>query len=140
MQQQIFLPVLALVVLTLIVWLQMYFVRIGTAIRERVPAERMRPSNRNLPDAIVTSGDNWRNLFEAPILFYVLCVSLFTLQWVDQFYLWTAWGYFLLRVIHSIIHLSYNRIMHRFFTYVVSCLVLWVMWVRFGAQLIQATS
>ena len=138
-QQQIFLPILAMAFLTFLVWLQMYFVRIGTAIREKIPAERIRPTNRDLPLAIVTSGDNWRNLFEAPVLFYVLCLGLFILGWVDQFYIGLAWAYCLLRLIHSIIHLSYNRILHRFGAYVASCFVLWAMWVRFGFQLIQGT-
>ncbi|MEM7282035.1 MAG: MAPEG family protein [Pseudomonadota bacterium] len=136
MQQAIFYPVLAMVALAVLVWMQMYVVRIGTAVRERIPSESIRPTNRDLPLAIVTSGDNWRNLFEAPTLFYVLAIIVFVLERVDEAYLIGCWLYVALRVLHSIVHVSYNKIMHRFIVYVVGCLVLWFMWARLALQLL----
>ncbi len=134
MQQDIFYPMLTLVGLTIAVWIQMYIVRIGTAVREKIPAQAVNPFNKDLPRAIVTSGDNWRNIIEAPTLFYVLCLSTFVLEKVDSIYVVGAWVYVVLRILHSIIHLSYNRIFHRFVVYAVSSIVLWLLWGRLAIQ------
>ena len=34
------------------------------------------------------------------------------------------------RAIHSLVHCTYNRVMHRFSAYLVAALALWAMWVR----------
>jgi hypothetical protein len=56
----------------------------------------------------VQASDNFRNLFEVPVLFYV----------------------------HSFIHLTYNRVMHRFAVYVLSTVVLLVLWAALGIQVL----
>jgi hypothetical protein len=39
-----------------------------------------------------------------------------------------AWGFVGLRVLHSAIHCSYNRVWHRFYAYLAGGLVLWALW------------
>jgi hypothetical protein len=41
-----------------------------------------------------------------------------------------------LRALHSFIHVTYNRVMHRFVVYSSSTLLLFLMWAVFGAQLV----
>jgi hypothetical protein len=50
---------------------------------------------------------------------------------VDQAALALAWTYVALRAIHSIIHLSYNRVVHRLVAYALSNFVLLAFWVLF---------
>jgi hypothetical protein len=135
---QIFLPCVALVVLTAIVWVRLYVERIG-----EMRARRIRPQAISTScDAKqilkqVSASDNFRNLFEVPVLFYVLCISLFITQSVTPLYLWGAWIYVVLRIMHSFIHLTYNRVMHRFVTYALSTLLVFFMWAGFGVHLLS---
>lgn len=39
--------------------------------------------------------------------------------------------------VHSFIHLTYNRVMHRFAVYVSSTVILFVLWAALGVQLLR---
>jgi hypothetical protein len=46
-----------------------------------------------------------------------------------------AWSYVALRVVHSLIHITYNRIVHRFAAFAMSNAALLAMWVLLGIQI-----
>ena len=135
---QIFLPCVALVVLTAIVWIRLYVDRIG-----EMRARRIRPqalaSAREVTQTLqnLKSADNFRNLFEVPVLFYVLCISLTVTQLVTPLDIWGAWGFVALRAAHSLIHLTYNRVMHRARVYLASTVLVLIMWLSFGVRLLS---
>ena len=64
-------PVLALMLLTLLVWLVMYVRRIGAMRALRIPAQALStPDKRSLlPEAVNRPSNNLVNLFEMPVLF-----------------------------------------------------------------------
>ena len=138
-QSQIFLPCVALAVLTAMVWIRLYVERIG-----EMRARRIRPqvlaSAREVTQALqnVNAADNFRNLFEVPVLFYVLCISLAVTQLVTLPDIWAAWGFVALRAAHSLVHLTYNRVMHRFMVYAASTVLVFIMWLSFGVRLLAA--
>ena len=80
--------------------------------------------------------DNFRNLFETPVLFYALCLAMAITQQVTTAMFVAAWAYVALRVLHSAIHCSYNRVMHRFAAFGAGFALLVGMWVVFVLQLI----
>ena len=125
----IFLPALAMVVLTFVVWLRMYFSRIGEMKRERIHPQAVATSAQmatRLQDT--RAADNFRNLFELPVLFYLaLVVAALTAQ-MDTPVLVLAWLFVALRIVHSAIHCTYNKVMHRFQAYLAGGVVLWVLW------------
>ena len=122
-------PMLAMVIVTLMVWLRMYAERLGQMKRERIHPQAVASSAQMYSRLADTrAADNFRNLFELPVLFYAAllfaqttAVNSFTLQVL-------AWGFVLARVVHSVIHCSYNRVMHRFTAYVAGGVLLWAMW------------
>jgi len=124
----IFEPVSALVVLTAVVWFRMYYVRFSEMKKAGLSTSDMHPSNLNLPKAIIVSGDNFRNLCEAPILFYVACIIVYILGLSSSLLMSLAWVYVVLRCVHSFIHVGYNKIAHRFLAYFSSCIILWSIW------------
>jgi len=71
------------------------------------------------------------NLLELPMLFYVASLMFFVAGKVDGTVLAVAWFYVALRVVHSAIHLTYNRVMHRLIPFALSNLVLLVYWAMF---------
>ena len=79
----------------------------------------------------IQPADNFRNLFETPVLFYALvAVALATAQ-TPPWLVTCAWLYVGLRVVHSIIHCTYNRVMHRLAAFMAGFGLLVVMWVAF---------
>lgn len=85
------------------------------------------------------SSDNFRNLFEAPVLFYTLCGFLAITRLTTLFILACAWGYVALRGFHTYIHLTHNKVVRRFQAFVASTIVLYVMWGLFAVRLIAAS-
>jgi hypothetical protein len=83
---------------------------------ERVPPEVSLP-NRNM-----------MNLLELPVLFYVACLTCYITERVDDGALTLAWAYVGLRVAHSAIHVTYNRVRHRLIVFAVSNVVLIMFW------------
>jgi hypothetical protein len=74
--------------------------------------------------------DNLKNLFELPTVFYALVLYLYATQQVDGTYLIAAWGFVVFRVLHSIVHCTFNHIPLRFALYVISSAALWLMVTR----------
>ncbi|WP_417473512.1 MAPEG family protein [Luteimonas mephitis] len=129
MPRAIFLPAFAMVVLTLVVWLRMYTTRIAQMKRERIHPQAVATSAQaaaRLTDS--RAADNFRNLFELPVLFYLALVVAAVAGLATDATLALAWLFVLLRVVHSAIQCSYNKVMHRFQAYLAGSVVLWVLW------------
>jgi hypothetical protein len=77
------------------------------------------------------------NLLEAPTLFYLGSILVFLLDQVDRTFLAMSWAYVALRVIHSSIHLTYNKTQHRLVPFGVSNLLLSAFWIRLTFKLVQ---
>lgn len=125
----IFMPAVAMVALTFVVWWRMYVVRIGQMRRERIHPQAVATSAQSsarLTDSC--AADNFRNLFELPVLFYVALVVAAVTGQVNATTIALAWAFVLLRIVHSAIHCTYNKVMHRFYAYVAGGMVLWLLW------------
>jgi hypothetical protein len=85
----------------------------------------------------VQASDNYRNLFEMPVLFYALCALVLATGSSSAFFAAGAWIYVMLRIVHSVIHCTYNRVMHRFVVFATSFVVLVVLWARYGLFVAQ---
>jgi hypothetical protein len=75
------------------------------------------------------------NLLELPMLFYVLCLSLYVTERADSTACTLAWCYVGLRIVHSIIHNTYNKVVHRLIAFALSNFVLAASWIRFFVML-----
>ena len=105
----------ALVVLTLVVGLRLLYVRSREMREKRVHPQAASTSLQmaaKLQD--VQAVDNFRNLFETPVLFYVLVAVSIGSRYTPDWLVVGAWAYVALRVAHSFIHCTYNRVMQRF--------------------------
>jgi hypothetical protein len=137
MIQAIFLPALALVGLTIVVWFRMYASRVAEMKRERIHPQAVATSAQMAARLTDTrAADNFRNLFELPVLFYVALVVLAVTAHVTLATLVLAWLFVVLRVVHSLIHCTYNRVYHRFYAYLAGGLALWALWGIIAVDLI----
>jgi hypothetical protein len=126
----IFLPMLATMTLTAVVWLYMYAKRIPAMRRAGVRVQTYTTPDKvaeYLPDEVNYAAYNLKNLFEVPILYYGLCLYLFVSGSVDTAYVAAAWLFFLFRAMHSFVHCTNNIVMLRFYLYAAAALVLWFM-------------
>jgi hypothetical protein len=138
-QQAIYYPVLAMAALTFVVWLRMFFSRIGQMKRERIHPQSVATSAEaavRLTDS--RAADNFRNLFELPVLFYVAAVLFAISGLTTVIALALAWAFVALRILHSAIQCSYNKVMHRFRVYFAGGVVLWALWGYLAVGLLRA--
>ena len=135
----IFLPVLAMVALTFIVLGAMFRRRLAQMKRDRVHPQAVATSQQAaVLFTDVAPADNFRNLFEMPVLFYLAVLIAAMTDQVTTPVLALAWTYVAARVLHSAIHCSYNKVIHRFRAYALSVFALVALWGLLGYGLIAA--
>ena len=72
------------------------------------------------------------NLLELPVLFYVVCLVFYVTAGASSLAIALAWAYVVLRILHSMVHLTYNRVIHRLAVFALSNGVLVALWVLAG--------
>jgi len=132
----ILLPMGALALLTFLVLLFVPVRRFRAAFAGQVGAGDFRyGESSRVPGEVSIPNRNYMNLLELPVLFYVVCVlNYITSPTVIGLTLALAWAYVGLRVMHSLIHLTYNNVMHRLAAFAASNFVLMAMWIVFFAS------
>jgi hypothetical protein len=135
---KIFLPVSALVGLTLVVLSLIPFRRIAAVRRGVVRAEDFKyGESASVPPDVSLPNRNLMNLLEMPILFYVACIILYLIKSVNGVDLWLCWSYVAFRVLHSLVHLTYNKTQHRLVPFALSNVILAAFWLRLAAKLVH---
>jgi hypothetical protein len=132
-QAAIFGPVFATIFLTLLVWLYMYIRRISFIVSRGVSSQDLAVPGalaQISPLAVSNPSDNLKNLFEIPVLFYALALYLFVTKQVDVPYLGAAWVFVAFRVLHSVVHCTFNLVMLRFYLYLVATVAVWFIAIR----------
>jgi hypothetical protein len=129
MTNHILLPCAAMVGLTAVVWAHALYERIAELRLRRIPPQSIATS-RDVARLLKNTRalDNFSNLFELPVLFYVLCLALLASNSGTPGYVTAAWIFVALRMGHSVIHVTYNRVFHRFAFWVLGALWLFGMW------------
>ena len=134
----ILIPLLVQVLLTFSVWIYLFAWRIPEIRRKGIDPQRLRDraaAHALLPDS-ANASNNLKNLFELPVLFYTAVLLSLLLMIQDMLLVQLAWGFVALRVVHSVIHCSYNNVNHRFAAYALSCLFLLFMWIRLASYIL----
>ena len=136
MRDAIFWPMVAQVAIVAAVWVRLYFVRVGEMKAKRIHPQAVattRSASQVLED--VGTADNFRNLFEVPVLFFAVCLALAVTDLVSPLQVALAWVYVAMRAVHSYIHTTYNKVMHRFTAFLVSTVCVFAMWIVFAVSL-----
>ena len=124
---------------TLCVLLLMAFRRIRAAYSGRVqPREYTFGESPNVPADVALPNRNYMNLLELPVLFYVVCILAYVTGLEQNAFVTLAWTYVGLRVLHSLVHILYNRVTHRLAVFAASNLVLIGLWTLLVNRLANA--
>ncbi|MGV3481190.1 MAG: MAPEG family protein [Sphingobium sp.] len=127
MKGEILAPVVALVLWTLVMWFWMYATRIPAMQRLNVRLDPTVPPGTLtavLPPEVRWKADNYNHLMEQPTIFYATALTLALLGAGDGLNAQIAWAYVGLRVLHSLVQVTVNRIMIRFIVFVLSTIAL----------------
>lgn len=123
----IFLPVLAQVLLTIVLYLALQRAKRRAARAGEVDEARRALHDDAWPGYVQQVNNNIRNQFEVPVLFYVLCVVLWAVNasgWLAQA---VAWLFVLSRAAHAWVHTHSNVVPLRRRIFTVGVLLLVVM-------------
>jgi hypothetical protein len=133
------LPVLALVAWTLVMWIWMYATRLPAMKQAGItPQEAAYPgtwANRLRP-GVRSVADNYNHLHEQPTLFYALMFLAAMTGGSDSAALALAWAYVGLRILHSLVQATFNRVTVRFGVFALGTLVLMVFAAREALRLV----
>ena len=123
-------PVVALMIWTMIMWVWMYATRIPAMQKNPdIDANRLVGATgaslrAMLPERVNWKADNYNHLHEQPTVFYAVGIVLAIIGAGDGVPALLAWIYAGLRVIHTIVQVTANRVLVRFGLFAVSSIVL----------------
>ena len=116
-------PVLVLIIWTFIIFLIMAFGRVSFMNNPQDAAES-KDYKDNLPAWVNRTADNYNHLFEQPVAFYAVTLSIALINNFDSLVVQLAWAYVLIRVFHSLVQLTINIVLVRFFLFASGWLII----------------
>lgn len=122
-------PAIGLMIWTMVMWVWMYATRIPAMSRASVDLDRLARDpdstlDRTLPAEVQWKAHNYNHLHEQPTLFYAVAVVLAIVGQGDGTTALLGWIYLGLRIVHSLVQATANRIQVRFVLFALSSLVL----------------
>ena len=130
--QSVLHAVLGMGVLSLVMFLWMYATRLPAMSRAKVnPQDAMHPGSLSmLPSEARRVADNYNHLWEAPTLFYAMAFYVVVTGHADAIHAASAWAYLGLRILHSLVQATINKVTLRFALFSLS-------WVALGAMIVR---
>ena len=119
-------PIFVLVLWTSAIFLVLAFGRIKYT-KNPQDAAHSKDLKGTMPDWVERAADNYNHLFEQPVAFYALTLCIAVINDFDSFMVQLAWAFVLLRIMHSLVQLTFNLVLLRFFIFVMGWLVLALM-------------
>lgn len=130
MDAEILKPVVALMIWTMVMWVWMYATRIPAMSKApeidmaNLTGGQGGDLDNILPANIQWKAHNYNHLHEAPTVFYAVAIVLVLIGQGDGMNALLGWMYTGLRVLHSLVQVTANRVMVRFVLFALSSLVL----------------
>ena len=88
--------------------------RISFIKNAKVDAVNIKDLRGSYPAWVKRTSANYNHLFEQPVAFYVVTLSIALINNFDFLIIQLAWAFVILRVIHSIVQVTFNYIPLRF--------------------------
>lgn len=124
-------PMFALAVLSATVLVILFRSRVYAVKQGQVTAKYFRIyQGESEPEQAAKASRHFKNLFEAPTLFYAVCLAGLITRDTSLVMLVLAWLYVGARVIHAVIHLGGNRLRLRIRAYFGGWVVLAALWIQ----------
>ena len=128
-------PLIGMIVLTLLVAIRLLYFAINSTLTGKVHIKQFRIYDGEFP-TYVQSRQHYKNMFEIPILFYILCILLIINNNYTQFDVIVAWGFVLFRVLHSLARIPNRDVNLRFGLFSGSFIMLVIGWINFSLKIL----
>jgi hypothetical protein len=143
MHSPILAPIVALIAWTLVMLGWTMAVRLPAMKRAGIDLSRARGSRPGQLDTLIDAKAQWpahnyMHLVEQPTLFYAVAIVLALLGQGHGGVLLLAWLYVALRIAHSLVQATFNKIAVRFALFIASTLVLAALTVSAGVGVLAA--
>lgn len=130
-------PVVGLMLWTLVMCAWLYATRLPAMSRLKVDPDILARDpeaslDRLLPPHVQWKAHNYNHLHEAPTLFYAACLVLAMVGHGQGLNASLAWVYLLIRVVHSLVQATVNKVIARWALFMASTLVLAALVIRAG--------
>lgn len=133
-------PIFALAWWTSCVLLLIPIARIRAGRRREIVVDDFKYGESSaVPPHVSIPNRNYMNLLELPVLFYVAGVLLLVSPCTSLPSIYLAWLYVGLRIVHSVIHLTYNKVLHRLAAFATSNAVLVALWIDAGLTILPTS-
>ena len=116
-------PVLVLIIWTFIIFLIMSYGR-ARFMKDPQDAAHTKDLKGTLPSWVERTADNYNHLFEQPIAFYVVTLATALINSIDPLIIQLAWAFVILRIIHSLVQLTFNLVLVRFMIFLIGWLII----------------
>ncbi|WP_026376790.1 MAPEG family protein [Aestuariibacter salexigens] len=126
-------PVFAMAGWTFVMMVWMYATRLPAMMKLKIHPQKgqdTRELAQLLPKEVSRVANNYNHLFEQPTVFYVVCIAIVLMEHTDTVHIYCAWIYVMLRVFHSLVQATIDKVMLRFTLFSLSWLALGVMIMR----------
>ena len=116
-------PVFVLILWTFTIFLIMSYGR-TRFMKDPQDAAHTKDLKGTLPAWVERIGDNYNHLFEQPVAFYVVTLGIALINSVDPLMMQLAWAFVILRIIHSLVQLTFNLVLVRFMIFLIGWLII----------------
>jgi len=123
-------PAIALMIWTMIIWAWMYVTRIPAMQKAQIDPDDARIAGvleQKLPQSVQWKSHNYNHLHEQPTVFYAVAIVLAIIGHGDGMNALFAWLYVLIRVAHSLVQVTANKVIVRFVLFALSSVILIVL-------------
>ena len=122
-QLELITPILALIIWTFLIFLMMAFGRVRFMSNPQ-DAAYSKDYKDQLPSWVNRTADNYNHLFEQPVAFYAVTLSIALIDNFNNLIVQLAWAYVLIRIVHSLVQITINIVLVRFFLFATGWLVI----------------
>jgi len=124
-------PMFCVVLLTFVIGIIALNLRIKSVKNGDVKIKYYRTmQGQDVPEFLTRTTRCFNNMFELPVLFYVVCTLFIALNIDSIVATVTAWLFVIARAAHTYIHLTYNNVLHRMITYLFGAVLILGLWIH----------
>ena len=127
-------PLFTMVLLTLLVALQLLYINTWAVLSSEVHIKHFKLFDDGIPPKLKAVAQHYKNMFELPVLFYLLCILLIITDSVALLDIQLAWGFVIFRILHSLVRISNKNVHPRFGFSIGSYIILAGGWINFGLK------
>jgi len=116
-------PVFVLILWTFTIFLIVSYGR-TRFMKDPQDAAHTKDLKGTLPAWVERAADNYNHLFEQPVAFYAVTLAIALINSIDPLMMQLAWAFVILRIIHSLVQLTFNLVLVRFMIFLIGWLII----------------